>query len=469
MALTKKKMLIEVNENINTLATAVQLDANSRYLDVFLYDGGVPIDLTGHVVRIHVKKTDGTTIFNQGEITDTTAGRCQFALTADMLNEAQTLEAQISIWSDDTEILSTKVFKILVTESLRNDEEVEATNEFGVMVVLFTEVLSALNLMKEMTETFGLPSDKAADMGATTFWQMLEELALRADARSIIKENINSTMDTEGFVPIDRMIVKHGTETFTSDGTFIVPDGVYKIWVTACAGGGGGGGATWNRSYTTGAGGGGGGALIVNKPYNVTPGQSIPITIGKGGAGGASAFTYGDDKDGSNGGNTIVGDLVTLKGGYGGKRPANGLDLNQGGYGGAGGDGSAGYGGAGGYYVKDTSNYLDGFNGGKSIYPYLIQTRSETDTNGYNVINGGDIANSGNRDNKSYYGAGGGGGGCSIGAGGTGGSAGDSDAIGANPTAGILGGGGGGGAANEHSNESQSGAAGGDGICIIEW
>lgn len=435
MALTKKKMLIEVNENINTLATAVQLDANSRYLDVFLYDGGVPIDLSGHVVRIHVKKTDGTTIFNQGEITDATAGRCQFALTTDMLNEAQTLEAQISIWSDDTEILSTKVFKILVTESLRNDEEVEATNEFGVMVVLFTEVLSALNLMKEMTETFGLPSDKAADMGATTFWQMLEELALRADARSIIKENINSTMDTERFIPIDKMLssasgtedfvpidimlqaVLGGKKTFTKSGTFTVPDSVTNIRVTAAAGGGGG---CYNYY------GGGGGACIVNQYFDVTPGEVIEITVGKGGAGGSR----GDSGviDPIAGSPTVVGNLITLPGG--GVSDGNSSAYDVGGVGGSPGGGNGG------------ASFCAGEDGA--------------------------VGKGGESPASAEYTSGGGGGG-SYGNGGDGGHDADPyDASACPGKNGIYGGGGGAGWYRDYRNYS-NGGNGGDGIVIISW
>ena len=208
MAITKTKLVIEVNEPIHMQATAVQMDGNSRYLDVCLYDKGVPIDLTGHVVRINVKRNDSATAgeFDQGEITDATAGRCQFLLSASMLEEVGTLEAQISIWNSDTEILSTKVFEILVTRSLRDDDAVEATNEFGVLVVLFTEIQSALDLMKEMTDTFGLPGEMAEAYGVDTFWGMLEHLAAGADVENALKTSVNSTMGTDGFTPLDVML-----------------------------------------------------------------------------------------------------------------------------------------------------------------------------------------------------------------------------------------------------------------------
>lgn len=216
MAITKTKLLIEVNEPINTIATAVQLDSNSRFLDVFLYDKGLPIDLTEQVVRIHVRKPDGTTIFNQGEITDAVAGRCQFALTSDMLNEAQSLETQISIWNSDTEILSTKTFKILVSESLRNDEEVEATNEFGVLVVLFSEIQNALELMQYMTSTFGEPGERAAGYGVNTFWGMLEYLAM---ARGGVKSVQRGVTTAAGMISIGEVNVEKSVLYSVSKGS----------------------------------------------------------------------------------------------------------------------------------------------------------------------------------------------------------------------------------------------------------
>ena len=457
MAITKTKLLIEISQNINTIATAVQLDGNSRFLDVSLHDKGLPIDLTGHVVRIHVRKPDGKTVFNQGEITDATAGRCQFALTAEMLSEAKELKAQISIWNSDTEILSTKVFKILVTESLRNDEEVEASNEFGVLVVLFTEIQSALELMRELVSAFGEPGEMAAAYGVDTFWAMLEHLAAGADVRQVLKENINSTMDTEEFAPLDKLIANtfepHGVQEFTSSGTFVVPEGVHKILVTAAGGGGGGGGYNTDQA---GGGGGGGGSCVLRRPFAVTPGQEIAITIGSGGSAGSA------DKNGGSGGSTVIGDLLTLPGGSGG-----GCLFPAGGHGGSGGGG----GGRGGGPDQDAlpgGGYIPGANGIPNDYI------SEASSQNYFPSSGGGGAAGGSGGHPNWYSSeyryvnywDGGGGGGSYGDGGNGAHATSNITVAA--TAGKFGGGGGGGAYYNSSYKSAA-KAGGSGICIIEW
>ena len=198
-----------------------------------------------------------------------------------------------------------------------------------------------------------------------------------------------------------------GVQTFTTNGTFTVPAGVTKILVTACAGGQGGDYSSSSGSYYYGGKGGNGGECIIREPYTVSPGQKISITIGKGGGAG------------SNGIPTIIGSLVTLRGGG----TATGLV-------------GAGVGGEGGFFYRESSSNrgaeygLDGARG-----------------------NGGTVADRSVRSTPN-----GGGGGGSYGCGGDGA---DSSVNAATPG---YGGGGGGGS---YYNTIPS--AGGDGIVIIEW
>lgn len=99
-----------------------------------------------------------------------------------------------------------------------------------------------------------------------------------------------------------------GLALFESNGTFVVPQGVTKIYVTAAGGGGGGsGGCASGRSGS----GGGSGAAVYKQAYTVTPLQSLAITIGAGGTAGAGCAAGGA------GTSTIIGALATLAGGAG--------------------------------------------------------------------------------------------------------------------------------------------------------
>ena len=96
---------------------------------------------------------------------------------------------------------------------------------------------------------------------------------------------------------------------FEANGTFIVPEGVTKIWVSATAGGGGGGGGHTSNYF---GGGAASGQSIIRKEFDVVPGTEIDIVIGGGGPGGAVGLA------GTDGGDTVIGDLITLLGGDGG-------------------------------------------------------------------------------------------------------------------------------------------------------
>lgn len=220
MAKTYNRLEIDVNKKPNSIGIRpVQHDTKSRYLDVCLYENGVPINLTGEQVRITFRKVDGSTFFNQGEVTDAAAGRCQFALTNEILSEAKAVEAQISVWNAGGQILSTQVFEIYVTAAIPWTDAVESENEYGVLVVLFQEIQDALDTMHKIAATFGEPGDKAAEYGVDTFWGILETLAGRGDVESAlekkIKTAINSTLNTQYFKSLDQMLSsKAGTAAF---------------------------------------------------------------------------------------------------------------------------------------------------------------------------------------------------------------------------------------------------------------
>lgn len=130
-------------------------------------------------------------------------------------------------------------------------------------------------------------------------------------------------------------------QVFTINSAWVVPDNVDRVRVTIVGGGAGAG----SSGSTLAGGGGGAGATGIAVVAGLTPGTSIPMTIGaagngglngaQGAAGGSSSFgvyvTSGGGSPGQ-GGNTGQG------GGAGG--PAYGATLTVGG--GAGGDGSSG-------------------------------------------------------------------------------------------------------------------------------
>ena len=200
MAETYNRLKLDVNVKPGGIITAVQKDSDSRYLDVFLFNNGVPIDLTGHEVRIYMRKPEkGGEIFNDGEITEPENGRCQFLMTTAALEKTGYLKTQISIWKDNREILSTQIFNIFVTESLLTTGSIEGSNEYGALVVLFQNLYQSIDLMTDMVQNFGKAGEVAAGIPAGTFWQMLEAVySVNKDAleNASVSEVLNVTRRT---------------------------------------------------------------------------------------------------------------------------------------------------------------------------------------------------------------------------------------------------------------------------------
>lgn len=194
MAQVYKKLEIDVNKEVTSMITAVQNDTKSRYLDVVLLDGSTPINLTGHEVRIYGKKADGTEFYNNGAITNATAGRCQFELTSQALVLAQDLEVQIILFKNNVEVLSTQPFKIHIVKSLISAGAVESSNEYGALVVLYQNLYEAHDLMTTMVQNIGVPGEIAEQLTIDTMWDAWEYLCnyISEDLTTLLQNAINN-------------------------------------------------------------------------------------------------------------------------------------------------------------------------------------------------------------------------------------------------------------------------------------
>lgn len=121
-------------------------------------------------------------------------------------------------------------------------------------------------------------------------------------------------------------------QVFTGSGTFTVPAGVTSVFVTV-VGGGGGSGNSASNSCANGAGGnGGGGGLSQRLVTGLTPGSTVSVTVGAGGAaqtaGGTSSF--GAFCSATGGGGGAFGNQGT--GASGSHGTGSGGDINLSGY-----------------------------------------------------------------------------------------------------------------------------------------
>lgn len=273
-------------------------------------------------------------------------------------------------------------------------------------------------------------------------------------------------------------------QSFTTNGTWTVPAGVYRV--AALVVGGGGGASGGDGTAREAGGGGAGGSVVFNDNISVTPGTVIKIRVGPGGqgtdgggnAGGCaspgipSAFGNYYAQGGQEGLGFNCGTFGIARGNEGGDarqsasivnqsqynssyNAASGLILSSAGYfnnGASYGDGTYGFGGGGG-------------GAGGNGTPAIVASNAGGGGAGFTTVANGTIA-------AACYGGGGGGGSANVGfPGGTatcGGGAGGVSAAGTTATA-NTGGGGGGGASEPVGGTPFGGAAGGSGLVNVYW
>lgn len=250
---------------------------------------------------------------------------------------------------------------------------------------------------------------------------------------------------------------------------FQVPGNCTQLKVTVSGAGGGGSAGYGGAAYNSGNG-GGAGQWVKEHVISVTPGELIPINVGKGGTGGNPSLGLG-----FKGGDTVFGKYLSVEGGYSGgysyRNSAGGGAYNGGSRGSSGYNGSAG-----GDSVID-SIFHNGAGGGGGLY--------YSNSNENKVLYGGNGGSDttagttgGNKGLIGHYGASGGGGGAGLG--GNGGNGGtvesSSGSTGANipsydgkEAAGYGAGGGGGGSLGISPHFWGKGGNGGDGYCKVEW
>jgi hypothetical protein len=444
----------------------------------------------------------GTTITVNGANFDTTA-TVQFLLTG-----GSTVNAATTTRVSSSQLTATTPRDFLASESpasvkVNNGSGLAATNENGLTfadVPIFAKAAGSLGTIFDSTRSsYSLSSAAATDAASGSITYSITSgavptgmsfntstaaitgtpSAVGTDTTSSFTvralDNAGNTSSRTFTITVKAPVVVSYTSTGST--TFSVPTGLTAIRVLAVGGGGGGG---------TRGGGGGAGGMVVHPSYPVTPGGSVPVTVGNGGGGTPATPTDGSQPDAQDGGASIFGNIVAQGGGGGATHRRTGRAGGSGG--GAGrdagsttaGGGSTGnqasggtaYGnGGGGSPAPGSSNGGGGGGGSQGGYQGGALA-GNSNTPMYGGGKGGDGVSSDISGSSVTY-AGGGGAGCdqghTAGAGGSGGG-GRGGGQSANPAleSGTANTGGGGGSWGDYQAGPGAGN-GGSGIVIVKY
>lgn len=350
---------------LGPLSVNIALGVNQNFAQIIIKQGTPavsPIQPTadsGFVGLYAVLVPSGATYLNAGSVTDLRKRVTVFGIDLVKIFDGTLGHKHTGVAGDGPQISNsglatgTAVANIGYTPvNKAGDNLTGALNEsqgISIASAATTSIGAATGNFVQITGTTTITSLGTVQAGTKRVVEFLGILTLTYNATALILPGdaniITASGDSAEFISLGSgnwictrytvaaMPPTRGQQTFATNGTFVVPSGVTKIYASACAGGGGGAGTYNNTSTSTvvsGGGGGGAGQSILKQPYTVTPGQSIPITVGVAGTAGAVGG------GGGSGGSTSIGSIVTLAGGVGGTSYTASVSPAGGGYGGSG-------------------------------------------------------------------------------------------------------------------------------------
>jgi hypothetical protein len=163
----------------------------------------------------------------------------------------------------------------------------------------FSEAVATTNTFQLQNIRIEEYQGDAATLEGSTLAQVISDAQTSVNATQLESHTLAQVIGT------------HGHEIFSTDGTFTVPYGVTKIYITACAGGGGGGGGDPADPVRLGSGGRIGESIYRQEVTTVAE-REYAIVIGSGGTGGANGTGAGGVNGTAGGNTTIIGTDLSI-------------------------------------------------------------------------------------------------------------------------------------------------------------
>lgn len=137
---------------------AKQGDNGTRYVTATLLENGVPYTLdSGITARIRVLKPDNTAIYNAATVSGNT-------VTAELTSQALAVPgvaiAEIGLYKG-AQILTTFIFYVRIERSAVSDNQIESSDEFGVLEETIQQALSTIDIANMAAETANIAAENA--------------------------------------------------------------------------------------------------------------------------------------------------------------------------------------------------------------------------------------------------------------------------------------------------------------------
>lgn len=131
-----------------------QNDSDSTVFNIQLMKSFSPVNLTGLITKVTVRKPDNTIVFQTPSITDATNGKLSITLTAQTLAVAGLAQAEISVYDNSGNRLTYFEFSLNVSANIDPTNAIESSGDFPAM----TELVSHSHWHTNMNTLDAIPT-----------------------------------------------------------------------------------------------------------------------------------------------------------------------------------------------------------------------------------------------------------------------------------------------------------------------
>ena len=189
-----KPIFIEIDKPIEIPIHSVQFDKNSRFINVYLLNNSLPLDVTRYTVTVAGVKPDGQEFFNECDKINSEEGLVRFEITEQMNVSTGIVNCEIKVYNDSEGVLTTKQFSIKVTRSLLKSD-IESTGEFRALTEAISKVQGfdnkLVDLRNDTNEKFAQTNAQLSDIIANNLTVSVKDYGALGDG---------VTDDTQAFI-----------------------------------------------------------------------------------------------------------------------------------------------------------------------------------------------------------------------------------------------------------------------------
>jgi len=199
---------LDIGKGANTtnITTVTGDYASHKFLITLVEDGYKPVNLEDTVVRLVVRKSDGTTVQQDCTIVDT-EGIVSVLLKLDTINVAGTCKAEIQIWDNEVanKRLTSAQFYFRVRKSLQDDETVISTDTFSMLQQALQdiqdleldeqrihEIEQAIEQLQEDIENISVGDDPQLAHKIGNLEELVEEIRTNLESKDLQLNLVNA-------------------------------------------------------------------------------------------------------------------------------------------------------------------------------------------------------------------------------------------------------------------------------------